>query len=89
MKSNAGIVAKEILDREFLDIRCRLLDLAAALDRLDRAAGSVSEDPRLDRIQQAIDLLIRSGELTATRAEQIQLLFSQPYDPNWRSSFEV
>jgi hypothetical protein len=89
MKSNTGAVAKDVLDREFLDIRSRLLDLAAALDRLDRASGSIAEDPRLDRIQQGIDLLIRSGEISASRAEQIQLLFSQPYDPHWRNSFEL
>jgi len=33
--------AGEVLDREFLALRARLIDLAAGLDRLDRADGSL------------------------------------------------
>ena len=33
--------ASDVLNREFLEVRARLLQVAAALDRLDRAAGSV------------------------------------------------
>ena len=34
------------LDREFLGVRCRLIELAASLDRIDRAGGA-SDDPRM------------------------------------------
>ena len=70
------------LDRWFLDMRCRTLDLAAALDRLDRARGSddLKADPRMARLRKAVAALAEQGP---GRAEKIQLLFSREYDPSW------
>ena len=34
--------APEVLSREFLEIRAKILEIAAAFDRLERAAGDVS-----------------------------------------------
>ena len=76
--------APEILDREFLEVRAKLLQVAAVLDRFDRATGSIDEDPRLGKIYQAIEMLMADEE---GRAEKLQLLFSRPYDPQWRSKF--
>jgi hypothetical protein len=76
--------AAECLDREFLEIRARLLQLAAALDRVERAAGDVSEDPRLAKIAEALAVLAGAGD---DRAEQIQLIFSRPYTEDWRKRF--
>ena len=73
--------APEVLDREYLDIRARLLEAAASLDRIDRAEGSVAGDPRMDQIGRALAIL---AEHQASRAEQLQLTFSLPYDENWR-----
>ena len=39
--------APEVLNREFLEIRCKILELAAAFDRLERADGSVEEECHL------------------------------------------
>lgn len=78
--------APDVLDREFLEVRARLLQVAAALDRLDRAAGDVSADPRLDKIRRALAILENPQ---ADRAERIQLLFSRPYEPDWRSKMGV
>ena len=78
--------AKAVLDREFLEIRARLLQVAAALDRLDRAEGSVADDPRRKNLDKALDVL-RGSE--PRRAEQIQLIFSRPYSATWRESFEI
>ena len=72
------------MEREFLETRAKLLELAAALDRLDRAAGSVAQDPRSQQIQQSLAVLSSND---ADRAEQIQLIFSLPYDPEWRSRY--
>ena len=80
------IRAEEVLDREFLEVRARLLELAAVLDRIDRADGSVSGDARLSKIQQALDVL-KSGE--DGRAERLQLIFSRDYEKDWRSQFEL
>lgn len=78
--------AAEVLDREFLEIRARLLHLAASLDRLNRADGSVIDDPRLAKIRAGLEIL---GGDEADRAERIQLLFSRPYDANWGKSLGV
>ena len=80
--------AKTILDREFLEIRAKLLEVAAALDRIDRADGDVSEDRRRAQIGKAIEIIAAQPD-PARRAEQIQLLFSRPYDENWLAEFEL
>lgn len=73
--------APDVLDRNFLVIRAKLLEIGAALDRIDRGDGSLERDPRMDTLRRAIAIL---GAETDGRAEQIQMLFSLPYDSNWR-----
>lgn len=74
--------ASQVLDRHYLEMRCEILDLAAALDRIERSAHAeqVADDPRLKLILQGIEILKSSG---TDRAERIQLLFSDQYDPKW------
>ena len=81
-----GIASRPIvLDREFLEVRARLLDLAAALDRLDRAEGTIApEDDRLARILAGIEALDTDEP---SRAERIQRIFSLPYNPEWKATF--
>ena len=55
------LAAPEVLEREFLEIRARLLQIAASLDRLSRAEGSVDRDPRLAKIQEALAILGDDG----------------------------
>jgi hypothetical protein len=73
----------ELLDREFLEIRARLLHVAASLDRIDRAEGTVAGDARIELIRQALAILSAPD---VDRAEKIQLLFSRPYDAHWKSN---
>lgn len=73
--------AEQILDREYLQVRASILDLAAALDRQDRADGSVEDNHRRKLLESGIAIL-SSG--SADRAAQVQLLFSREYDPAWR-----
>ena len=75
--------AGKALDAYFLEARCRLLDLAAILDRIDRGAdaSSTDADPRLEKIRRALDLL---GDENSGRAERIQRLFSLDYDAAWK-----
>ena len=77
--------APEVLNREFLDVRARLLQIAAALDRLDRAEGSLAADSRPQKIHLALTILAGPAP---DRAEQIQLVFSRPYEANWKAAFE-
>lgn len=78
--------APAALDRDYLDIRARLLDLAAALDRVDRDSRSDAHDPRRSAIARALDVLAGGQPQRATR---IQELFSRPYDPQWRTRLDV
>lgn len=78
--------AVEVLDAEFLTIRAKVLEVAAALDRLDRAAGSVAHEARRAQLQAAIQILVRSED---DRAEQVQLIFSRQYEGDWRKKFGV
>jgi hypothetical protein len=72
-----SVTAAKVLDREFLSIRARLIEVGAALDRIGRAPGFTSGDPRSEKIRQAVEILL--GDAT-NKAEQIQLLFSLPYE---------
>jgi hypothetical protein len=74
--------AAAVFEQNFLDIRCKLIELAAALDRIERAdsADEVDADPRIEQIQEAIEVL---GSRGFDRAERLQLIFSDQYDPNW------
>ena len=72
--------AEFVLNRDFLEIRARLLDLAASLDRLDRAPDTPPVDRRLAQTHQAIEALREPGP---GRAETIQRIFSLEYDPHW------
>ena len=76
-------LAADILNKEYLEIRARILELAATLDRLDRAQGSLAGDRRLTLIQQGLDIL---RQPKPGRAEQVQLNFSLEYDPRWREA---
>jgi hypothetical protein len=74
--------APAVLDRVYLEIRCKLLDIAASLDRVARGedAERTQSDARLAQIRQGIEILLKDG---TDRAEQIQMLFSDSYVPNW------
>jgi hypothetical protein len=85
-ESMSASTASQLLDCEFLDGRALLLQLAALLDRLDRARGSLDHDSRRQAIQRALDVLTQNA---SNRAEQIQLLFSREYDPKWKHELEL
>lgn len=83
---SAPAAAPDVLNREFLEIRAKILELAAALDRLGRATGSVDADERLRRIQRGLAAL---AEANVGRAERVQLIFSLPYEEAWRNDFQI
>ncbi len=78
--------AIEILDQEFLTIRSRLLDIAASLDRIQRAEGDAESDSRMAHVSEAIEIV---GSRLPHRAERVQLLFSREYDEAWKSRYEL
>ncbi len=82
MSKDVPMTREELTERHFLEMRCRVLDLAAAMDRLDRAGAPDDADTRLAQLRRAIDIL---SENDAGRAERVQLAFSREYDPDWMS----
>ncbi len=63
----------EVLDQYFLDARSKLIDLAAFLDRVERAAGS--HDFRLAAFREACAELASDRP---ERARRVLLAFSDP-----------
>jgi len=72
--------AKTALDAYFLEARSKVLDLAAILDRICRGAGQVEEDPRLEKVRMALEVL---RDESGGRAERVQQIFSLEYDAGW------
>jgi hypothetical protein len=73
--------AKDILDRQFLEMRWRCLSLAADLDRIERAAGSADVmdcDSRLKDLRKGLEILLKGK---TNRAEQFLMLFSDMTPP--------
>ena len=73
--------AKILLEQQFLEMRWRLLSLAADLDRVQRSAGGaevLKADPRAQKIREALRILESE---TADRAERFQMLFSDMTPP--------
>jgi hypothetical protein len=63
---------QQVLDLYFMDARCKLIELAAFMDRVERAPGE--EDFRMDAFREALNEL--GGKLN--RAERVLLSFSDP-----------
>lgn len=81
-----GVIAtpmtgRELVDEYFIENRTRLLEIAAFLDRLDRADQMlVRHDFRVRAFQEALGLLgmQKDGSAVETRVERIQMLLSDP-----------
>lgn len=95
--------ADRIFDENFLSIRAKLIEVAAILDRIDRAAAASGEtagepprastssasqdDPRRARVEEAIGKLLSGASAPGQRAAMLQQLFSRPYEADWRERF--
>jgi len=69
----ATMTRQQVLDLYFMENRAKLIDLAAFLDRLDRASGDA--DFRLDAFKEAMSEL-SSGQ--PERAKKVLLSLSDP-----------
>lgn len=78
--------ASEVVSQEFLQIRAKILEIAAFYDRLEDGNVSDAQATQLDLLQRGC------GILTDTRhdkAARVQLLFSREYDEQWRERFGI
>ena len=64
---------QQLLDLYFLEARAKVIDLAAFLDRIDRAPGEADF-----RLKALVDALKHLGGTDGTRAEQVLLSLSDP-----------
>jgi hypothetical protein len=64
---------QQVLDQYFMDARHKLIDLAAFLDRVERADGDA--DFRLEAFREAVKKLEDKGH---DRAEAVLMVFSDP-----------
>ena len=83
--------ADQILNSTFLEVRAKLLEVAATLDRIDRAEKDEAglAEPSANRrrqLDQAIQILLSGGD---DRAERLQRLFSREYEESWRNDFGI
>jgi hypothetical protein len=76
--------AEKVLSEEFFVARSKILDLAATIDRLDRAEGSVDQLQQSKLLQQGLEILLDDKP---DKAKRVQLLMSRPYDPDWRKKY--
>ena len=73
--------AAEVFDQQFPEMRWRCLSLAADLDRLTRAGGSLN-DPRLRQFRAAVQLLLDDAP---DKAAAVQMAFSDTTPPPERN----
>ncbi len=79
MSRHAGTCAltqRELIDEYFMEHRVMVLELAAFLDRLDRAPGDAAEDDFRMRATRAALATLTDGE--GDRVLRAQMLFSDP-----------
>jgi hypothetical protein len=60
------------------------LELAATLDRIQRASGSVEEAKAMVLLQQGLKILCDDEE---EKARRVQLLMSREYNPHWQQNY--
>ncbi|MDP6468272.1 MAG: hypothetical protein QF918_11065 [Pirellulaceae bacterium] len=73
------LTADKVLDKYYLEVRCMLIEIAATLDRHDRAleerAGGGEKDERLEKVYEALVILSKPSS-TPDRSERLLNMFS-------------
>jgi hypothetical protein len=81
-----AMTAQQVLEREFLALRAKILEIAATLDRIDRAGPIAENSPQMEKLREATETLLWTQ---GSRAEEVQLIFSRPYEPEWHEQFGI
>jgi hypothetical protein len=69
------LAASQLVDEYFIENRNRIIEVAAFLDRLDRADPAIAMDFRVRALADAIGVL---GDAGPDRVRRIQMLMSDP-----------
>ena len=74
---NCPLSQRQLIDEYFIEHRTKVLDIAAFLDRFERASGRDTEDDfRMVAFRKALAALL-DGE-RANRVREVQMLLSDP-----------
>ena len=78
--------ATQIVADEFMIARAKIVELAATLDRIERASGNVDDSKNMQLLVQGIHNLIDDQ---VEKAKRVQLLMSRDYDPEWQNIMSI
>jgi hypothetical protein len=78
--------AEQIVSDEFLIARAKILELAATLDRIERARGDVEDTRHMQLLTHGMQILCDDE---VDKAKRVQLLMSREYDPRWKDSMSI
>lgn len=76
----------EVMEREFLEMRALILQLAASLDRLQRSKSPAADSQKLEQIRLGFQILLSEKD---NRANLVQMLFSNAYSQQWAQDFKL
>jgi len=74
--------AEQIVSDEFMIARAKILELAATLDRIERATGDVDGSRSMQLLVQGMNILCDDE---VEKVKRVQLLMSRQYEPQWQS----
>lgn len=75
-RARCALTRQQLIDEYFIENRTRLLDVAAFLDRLDRASVQGAEpDFRMEAFEAALKLL---SSRASDAVRRVQMIFSDP-----------
>jgi hypothetical protein len=80
--------AEAVLTREQFKIRAKLIEIAAILDRIDRAGGDVAHDARMLEIRKSLKVLSAENG-GSDRSAQIQMIYSREFDSQWKKNLKL
>jgi hypothetical protein len=83
---SSPLSASQTLEREYLAMRAKVLELAASFDRIQRSEGGGISDARWKKLEQGVRILLEAED---GRAERVQLLFSREYSKTWREGLGI
>ncbi len=78
--------ADKIVADEFMIARAKIVELAATLDRIERANGVVDDSKQMQLLVQGMQILCDDE---VEKAKRVQLLMSRQYDPHWQSQMAI
>ena len=78
--------AQQIVAEDFMIARAKIVELAATLDRIERATGNVDDSKNMQLLMQGMHILCDDE---VEKAKRVQLLMSRQYDPQWQTQMSI